>query len=140
MLGIDFTLPGRQFAVQWDSTSVVSEANITGFLLSIQSPGGLTCDDTSSISDATESLCSWDESAVGQTHNFSVSALICGGTQEGAWSDSVSITLQSQGMVIHYHHFKLAYAHLQLLMLYMILTILYGKRSIPSLLLFSVSA
>ena len=106
MLGIDFPLPGRQFAVQWDSTSVVSEANITGFLLSIQGPGGLMCDDTSSISDATESLCSWDASAVGQTHNFSVSALNCGGTQEGASSDSVSITLQSRGMVIHYHHFK----------------------------------
>ena len=94
MVGVEFPLPRQQFAIQWDSAPVISEANITGFSLSIQSPGGLMCDDISSVSNATESLCSWEASAVSQVHTFTVSALNCDGTQEGASSDSVSVTLQ----------------------------------------------
>ena len=87
---VNFTLPREEFAIRWDSTAVVSDSAVTGF--QVDSPSGITCEDTSSSPSAMESRCSWEPSAVGQTHSISVSAINCG-SQQGA-SDCVSVNLQ----------------------------------------------
>ena len=87
---VNFTEPRVAFVSKWDGTAVVSDSDVTGF--QVNSPSGITCDDTSSSPSAMESRCSWEPSAVGQTHSICVSAINCD-SQQGA-SDCVSVNLQ----------------------------------------------
>ena len=87
---VNFTLPRVAFVIKWDGTAVVSDRDVTGF--QVDSPSGITCEDTSSSPSAMESQCSWEPSAVGQTHSICVSAINCN-SQQGA-SDCVSVNLQ----------------------------------------------
>ena len=87
---VNFTLPREEFTIKWDGTAVVSDSDVTGF--QVDSPSGITCEDTSSSPSAMESRCTWEPSAVGQTHSICVSAINCG-SQQGA-SDCVSVNLQ----------------------------------------------
>ena len=100
MKGVKFAVPRQQFTIQWDDTTVVSAADVTGFVLTVQGPSGLMCGDTRSDPNAIESRCSWPPSAVGQTFNFSVSALNCG-SQEGLPSEIISVTLRGKYMYVH---------------------------------------
>ena len=87
---VNFTIPREEFVIKWDGTAVVSDCDVTGF--QVDSPSGITCEDTSSSPSAMESRCTWEPSAVGQTHSICVSAINCGSLQ-GA-SDCVSVNLQ----------------------------------------------
>ena len=87
---VNLTEPRVAFVIKWDGTAVVSDGGVTGF--QVDSPSGITCDDTSSSPSAMESRCTWEPSAVGQTHSICVSAINCG-SQQGA-SDCVSVNLQ----------------------------------------------
>ena len=93
---VNFTIPREEFVIKWDGTAVVSDSDVTGF--QVDSPSGITCDDTSSNPSAMESRCTWDESAVSQTHSICVSAINCG-SQQGA-GGCVSVNLQGNGMFI----------------------------------------
>ena len=88
---INFIVPRVAFVIKWDGTAVVSGRDVTGF--QVNSPSGITCDDTSSSPSAMESRCSWEPSAVGQIHSLTVSAINCG-SQQGPPSQSVSVNLQ----------------------------------------------
>ena len=87
---VKFTLPREGFTIEWDGTEVVSDGEVTGF--QVDTPSGIMCDDTSSSPSAMESRCTWEPSAIGQTHSICVSAINCD-SQQGA-SDCVSINLQ----------------------------------------------
>ena len=89
---VNFTEPRVAFTIEWDGTAVVSASAVTGF--QVNSPSGITCDDTSSSPSAMESRCTWEPSAVGQTHSICVSAINCG-LQQGA-SDCANVTLQGK--------------------------------------------
>ena len=89
---VNFTEPRVAFVVKWDGTAVVSDSDVTGF--QVNSPSGITCEDTSSSPSAMESRCTWEPSAVGQTHSICVSAINCD-SQQGA-SDCVSVNLQGK--------------------------------------------
>ena len=89
-LMVDFTMPRQAFVITWDSAEVVSDGDVTGF--QVNSPSGITCDDTSSNPSAMMSRCTWEPSAVGQTHSICVSAVNCGSQQGG--SECISVNLQ----------------------------------------------
>ena len=87
---VNFILPRQQFVIKWDDTAVVSDGDVTGF--QVNSPSAITCEDTSSSPSAMESQCSWEPSAIGQTHSICVSAINCG-SQQGP-NGCVNINLQ----------------------------------------------
>ena len=87
---VDFRQPRVAFVITWDGTAVVSDGDVTGF--QVNSPSGITCNDTSSNPSAMESRCTWEPSAVGQTYSICVSAVNCGSQQGG--SECVSVNLQ----------------------------------------------
>ena len=87
---VNFIEPRVAFVITWDGTAVVSDGDVTGF--QVNSPSGISCDDTSSNPSAMESRCTWEPSAVSQTHSICVSAINCGSQQGG--SECVSVNLQ----------------------------------------------